>query len=253
MATWSQTQQLKYFGGFIFGLLLLIGLPVYLVTREDPTCFDGEQNGVEEGVDCGGVCEAVCSFETQPANVLWARSFEVVPGVYNSVALIENPNVGAESFDVPYSLKLRDADNLLLVERNGRTYIPPQSVVPVFEASITTGETFPSRTTFTFLEEPEWQDAPDRENPFTITGRQVDATDTDTRFRATLTNTTFDRIEDVHVVAIAFGRDGNARAVSQTLVDRIDGKGATQLIFTWPGVFDDEIVRTEIYPIVVPE
>ena len=253
MATWSQKQQFKYLAGFVLALVLLVGVPVYIVTYDAPTCFDGVRNGDEQDVDCGGVCEAVCSFETLPAQVLWSRSFKVTNGVYNSVALIENPNVQAEAFGVPYTFKLRDAETILVAERKGRVYIPPQSVVPVFEASIVTGEAVPTRTTLTFAQAPDWQDAPERERPFRIEDRRVDETDTDTRLHARFVNTTLDTLSDVRVVALLFGEDGNVRAASQAFVERVDGNKDQIIIFTWPGRFADEIVRSDIYPIIIPE
>ena len=80
--------------------ILVVGFIAYRVLYEAPTCSDGVQNGDEEGVDCGGACDRVCSFQAVDPIVLWERFFEVGPGVYNTVALIENPNVNTIARDV---------------------------------------------------------------------------------------------------------------------------------------------------------
>ena len=91
-----------------------------LIFYDKPTCFDGKQNQDESGVDCGGVCEKVCSFQAVKPNIIWSRSFKVSEGIYNAIAYIENPNIRAEAFAVPYVFKIFDERNILISEKKAR-------------------------------------------------------------------------------------------------------------------------------------
>jgi hypothetical protein len=252
MATWSQKQQRKYLVGFIFALVLLIGVPTFFAVYDAPTCSDGIQNGDEEGLDCGGVCQQICSFDAVPPTILWSRSFQVVDGFYNAVALIQNSNIGAEAQRVPYVIKVRDNRGILITERKGRLYIPPQSIVPVFETGLQTGEAIPSRTTFEFAESPLWERAGEEPRVFQIENRTIDETVTDTRLIVTLTNRTLDSVEDARVIAILFDVDSNAIAASETLLKKVAQQETRDIVFTWPGTFADTAVRSEVYPIITP-
>ena len=37
-----------------------------------PTCFDGKANGLENGIDCGGNCNLMCTDEVKPLIVEWS-------------------------------------------------------------------------------------------------------------------------------------------------------------------------------------
>ena len=50
---------------------VLVTIPfVYMILVKD--CFNGEQNGLEGGVDCGGHCEMDCASESSRA-ISWLR------------------------------------------------------------------------------------------------------------------------------------------------------------------------------------
>src|SRR3989344_2930318 len=156
MASWSTRRKTLYLSLFLLAGLILVGVPLFLYFYDAPTCTDGKQNADEEGVDCGGSCPTICTFQAVPPVVLWARGFSIAPGVWSVVALVENPNFNAEAFDVPYVFKIRDERNILIYERKGRVYIPPKTVFPIFESGIITGARVPQKTFFEFSASPDW-------------------------------------------------------------------------------------------------
>ena len=123
--SWAGRRRILYGSGVVLFFILVIGIPTFLFMYEKPTCFDGVQNQDELGVDIGGPCALLHSSQVQNIAILWSRSFEVVPGLYNAVAQIDNPNFSAGAIDVPYSIKLFDSNSILISERKGRTYISP--------------------------------------------------------------------------------------------------------------------------------
>ena len=51
-------------------------------------------NQNEQGIDCGGVCQLVCSANIKPLIPLWTRPVKISGDVYSVVSYIENQNIG---------------------------------------------------------------------------------------------------------------------------------------------------------------
>lgn len=229
----------------ILSVVATIGMVVFY---ESPTCFDGRHNGNEEGVDCGGECTLICSLSAAEIEVLYSRSLPLADGVYSVVAVLENPNARAIARNVPYSVKMRDSEGLLVAEYNDVIDIPAQREIPLFIHRIDTGLRTPTRTDVTITDTPTWERVSEAPNEPTIrlTGLNTN------RVIANLANPFFDPIEDITAVAIVSGADGNVIATSQTVVDYIAPNGTVEVVFTWPDVFDvpaasaDVLIRTSL-------
>lgn len=234
---WSTRRQFLYLGAtFAFLFVVIYGL--FLVFwYTPPTCTDGKKNGDEIGVDCGGSCTIVCPTQTIDPIVRWARTLRVAKGMYNSVAMIENPNISSATLGIPYSFKVYDKDGILIVERKGVTFIPANSVFAVFEGGVATGERIPARTTFEFMGPFTWvrQNA---QNILTTSQRNLSDEDIAPRLETTITNTAFTPVDNSEVVAIVSSGDGNAIGVSRTFVDHLDAQGQKNVVFTWPEPFE---------------
>lgn len=246
--SWASRRRSAYIGIFILVLLLIVLWAGFQFFYEAPTCFDGTQNGEEAGVDCGGTCERVCPFEAIEVRVLWSRFFEIAPGVYNAVALLDNPNVGALARDVDYSLKLYDNAGVLVYERKGEVDIPPENRFAVFESNIVTGERVPRQSFFEFQEVPDWQRADGDRLQLRAEDIVLTNEETAPRVTAQLRNESLEPAQGIEVIAILFGESTNAVAASRTVVDFLEGSEKTELIFTWPQPFDTRVAQIEILP-----
>jgi len=235
---------------FFLAVFIVIGWVVFVFFYERPTCFDGVHNSDEEGIDCGGSCERVCSFQAIEPIVLWSRFMEVVPGVYSVVALIENPNANTSSLPVEYSFKLRDQENILLYERKGEVALPPQQQVPIFESNIIVGDNDPARIFFEFTEDIEWKRDSSARPELRVRGTNLENEDKSPRLTASIVNVSRDVAQNVGVVAIIFDLDGNAMAASETVIDFLGPDEEAPLIFTWPRGFDKEVSEILIIPSV---
>ncbi len=248
--SWASRRRTIYLGIFLIILLFLMIGFYYFFIYKTPTCIDGKQNQNEQGVDCGGVCPVVCTFQTVDPIVLWSRTFKVTDGIYNAMAVVENPNVGVEAYDVPYSFKIYDKDNIIIYERRGKTDIFSRSTLPVFERTIITNQRIPIRTFFEFVREPKWIKVTREQLDLFVIDKKLTGEDSYPRLSATIENRTSKLIENIEVSAIIFDADGNAMNVSQTTIDSLLKNSSEQVFFTWPEVFPSKVVRTEIITVI---
>ena len=94
---WAAWRRAYYGVGFA-SFWGMVGVLIYFINFYQPaTCFDRIMNGTESGMDCGGECVRICAADVIPAKIVWAKSFEITEGHYNSVAYIENENQTAAS------------------------------------------------------------------------------------------------------------------------------------------------------------
>ncbi len=230
---WAFWRRVQYGFGFLM-VVSLIGTGLYyMYGYEAPNCFDGVQNADERGVDCGGACQRICSFDiTQPA-ALWSEAFKIVDGQYNAVAYVENRNKSIGSPTMHYSFKLYD-DEGLITEREGTTVLPPDSVYPIFEGRIMTGSRVPTKTTIEFTKEILWIPGNIGREQFTLEKRELINADSKPKLTAQLRNTTLDEARDVEVIATIFDSKGHPLTAARTFVDSFKGRTTADVVFTWP-------------------
>lgn len=249
--SWSGRRRALYLFGFLAVLVLVIGAIGYAAFYEAPTCADGKQNGTEEGVDCGGECPIVCSFSAAAPIVRWSRLVEIIPGVYTVLALVENPNGSVAAHDIPYTFKLRGADNILVEEEKGVFYLPPNAVVPVFVTGIQTGSRVPTRVEFE-AGRATWVNEPPHPLDLSINNIRLEREDSSPRLSARLTNHSLDSIPSLPLVAVIYAPDQNVLHASRTVVKNISGGGEVALVFTWPQAFPGPVGTVSIIPVPQP-
>jgi len=230
---WAFWRRVQYAIGF-FVVLGLIGTALYFrYGYSEPTCFDGIQNGDERGIDCGGACENICSFDITLPISLWAESFRVTEGQYNAVAYIENRNEDIGSPVLTYTFRLYD-DAGLIVERSGTTVLPPNGVYPVFEGRIPTGVRVPTRTTIELNDSIAWKRGTVGREQFALDRRELRNADSQPRLVADIRNTLLTEARDVEIVATIFDRNGTPLTAARTVVDYFSGRTTENVTFTWP-------------------
>lgn len=251
MSSWSQRRKASYSLGIIIFLFIVLVLPAYLLLYKKPTCFDNKKNGGEKGVDCGGPCANLCRSQYLEPNVRWAQSIQVKPGLYNALAYIENPNIDAGVDSVEYIFKIKDKDGVLIYERKGKTFIPPNRSFAVFEGGILTGEKIPTKVTFEFTSYSVWKKLENKEAGLSIMNEKISNEDESPRLDATLENNTIQPILNIEVVVIAYDESGNALGFSRTFIDKINKGESQNITFTWPNPFGSSVAKIEIIPRVM--
>ncbi len=232
----------------VVGLGLLILIPAF---KTEPTCTDNKQNGTESGVDCGGSCERVCTFQASNLLTLWSRAFHVAGDRYNLIAYIENQNPNAIVKDIGYEFRLYDVNNKFIALRNGRTSIDPNGRMVIFEPGINVGNKVPKITSFKFTEAPLWI----KSDPvlwdkvhIIVADKKLEQTDSAPRLTASVTNNTLYDVPNVEFTAIVYDGDGNAIAASKTYLDRLPKNSVRPIFFTWAEPFVGTLFTTEVTP-----
>lgn len=112
-------------GGLYLAIIVTLLWGVYRLFVPAPTCFDGIQNGDEEGVDCGAVaCGVLCAPAIIPLTVEEPLLLAAGDGTDVLVHLENaNPLYGASRVD--YRLTVTDSAGTQLAVRSGATYVNP--------------------------------------------------------------------------------------------------------------------------------
>lgn len=252
MATWATKRKLTYLSIVSAFLVIVISIPLFFLFNKQPTCFDNKKNQDEVGTDCGGVCTKLCKVDTTTPIVSWQRVFRVSKGVYSAVAYVENPNLNSSASNVPYTFRVYDRANVLIVERKGITSILPIGVTPIFEAGILVGERVPARVVFSIDAKPDWYTTKKLPPRVTISNLTKHFDDVLPSLSATLTNTTLKNIPRFEVVTILYDENENAIGASKTIVDGMAGEQSSEIVFSWREAFSEQPVKIEILPKFYP-
>lgn len=247
-------RRILYLTGVAIFFIVLVGLPVaYKLTTVPPTCHDGQQNQSETAPDRGGPCPLVDTARLSPSSVLWTRSFKIRDGSYSATAYIQNPNDHAAVARMAYLFKLYDAQNILVAERRGETYVMPGGITPVYEPDIDTGQRGVTHAFFEFTSAATWQHYEDTSRAVKVTDRNLSDEISSPRLEATAENTSVSTLSDIRFIAVIFDTAGNAFASSATHVDRLAGGESAQIVFTWPNPFVLQVGRIDIIPVLPPK
>lgn len=248
--SWAQRRKATYISGILLFLAIVTIFFSLIFFSKKATCTDGIKNQNEVGVDCGGPCTNLCRAEyvnIESNQILWVRTVKVLSsGTYNLLAYVENPNVSAGAYDVPYYFKIYDKDNVLLFEGSGKTYIPPSKNFAVFEDGIDIRDKIPARISFEFSKEAVWQNMENRELGIVSLSRTISKEDTNPRVDAVLKNKTLQSIKDIEVIAVLYDSDDNAIAFSKSKIDSLGKEESQDVIFTWPEPFGKKVYKIEI-------
>lgn len=232
MRIWAFWRRVQYTIGF-FLFLFIVGGGLYALYGYTPaTCLDQKKNGDETGTDCGGRCARICTFDVKEPYVAWVRSFRATDGFYNAVAYVENRNANAGSPRVAYTIRLYDKAGLI-AERTGTTEFPPNTLYPIFEGRIATGDRVPMQTTIEFDGDQVWVRAVLEEEQFSLVRRELTGVDDKPVLTATLKNGALDEVLDVDVVATIFNREGTALTASRTKIPVFSPRSTREVTFTW--------------------
>jgi hypothetical protein len=252
--SWAMRRRILYATGvFIFFLIVLGGPSAYYFFSIPPSCSDGQQNQGETAPDMGGPCPLADVNTLAPSSVMWARSFKVRDGSYSAASYIENPNDRAGISNINYIFSLYDAQNILIAERRGTTFVMPGGITPVYEPDIDTGQRIAVHAFFQFTSAAVWRQYSDTAKAITVTDRKISDETTVPRIEATATNTDVSPRTNVTFVAVIFDTAGNAFASSATHIDRMEVGQAQQIVFTWPSPFTLEVGRIDIIPTSAPK
>lgn len=253
---WSTKRKMGCFGVVGIVIFIITGIIAYqLFIKTTPTCFDGEQNQNEQGIDCGGICTKICSSDTRSIVSFWSQIFQITPGVYSTVAYLENQNSSAGIEVLDYEFRIYDQENLLATEPiRGRTFVAPNDKLVIFESPLKLGNRIPQQVFFSIIKNPTWMKVPAEFQVPQLTSGNLVWSDVETapKLSAEITNTSLKEYVNIPVTVIVYDEKNIAIHASQTFIDHIAGRSTSHVFFTWPAPFEKQIVRTEIVPRLNP-
>lgn len=251
MFSWATKRKFIVITGLVILALVFFLIFIKPSLEQTPTCFDGIQNGKENGIDCGGSCALFCDINALPLVSVWSRSFEVIPGRYNAIAIVENQNTDTAIFSISYEFKLYDDNNVFIARRTGKTYILPNNQTAIFAPGISVGDRIPVRTDFAFTQEPLWLQTPKGLGQGltpTVTNIVMKDPFTKPALTATIKNNSRYDLTNFDVVAVLYDSNNNALGASTTFIESLAEGGSYDVFFTWQKPFNEEPVRIEILP-----
>ena len=249
MLAWSVKRQLSYFL-LVLAFFAGVGGVLFVLTRPDPSCADGKRNQDETGIDCGGACRAVCKNEILPLRVLWSRVLKVSDGLYDSVTLIENPNLSLGLKTLPYTLKFYDKNNIIIASLKGVTFANPQESFVVFEV-LNKGDVkarVPVRASFELAPNDLVWARETVERPDLRFSSQVFTNEPTPSLRTSVTNRSLQDLGEIEVKAVLFDEFENTIGASATKMESLPRGASADLVFTWPTPFPAEPKLKLLYP-----
>ncbi|MFM2414506.1 MAG: hypothetical protein RI911_199 [Candidatus Parcubacteria bacterium] len=251
--SWAGRKRFLYAFG-VAAFLFMLALPViYSLLSQPATCFDGIQNQDETAIDLGGPCALRDPGSLKPVSVLWTRSFKLLPGIYSAIAYLENPNHDTGSEFIRYTISMYDSRGILVAERHGNVFLPPQAIVPIFESNIQTGNRIPVRATTVLEPGADWYRMKKFSGDMEVRDQENIDMDSRPRVRADVHNTGFEYLRSIPVVATVFDEAGNAVGGSKTVIDDLPPGDSAEVVFTWPAPFTSYVSRVDIRPISNPD
>lgn len=227
----------------VLTLAVLVGVPGFFLFYQAPTCFDGKHNGGEIGVDCGGDCQLLCTTESFPLVTKGdPRILEIAPGIFEVVALVENPNPSGEVLRARYIMTLytRSEENPLKFLRSieGETFIPKGGTSALFIGPMDLGEELPIKAQLNWHEDSLIWRRNRSVTPNISAGNIIlKGEDSLPRIDATVVNNSLERVEHIELVALVTDESGNIIAASRTYLESLEKGESVPVVYTWPGPF----------------
>lgn len=257
MNSWSRRRKRIILALVLFVLTVLVGLPAYLIFYRAPTCFDNLQNGDETGVDCGGSCQLLCTPESLPLISRGdPRVIKVAEGVFEVVALVENPNTDAEIKAARYSFKIYDSSSSIPIKIiEGETFVPKGARFAIFEGPFNLeAGLVPVRAIL------EWQNPGQafQKNPavvpeLIIKNQVLSREDIGPRVNAVVENPTLQSVSNIDLIALVYDEGGNVFAASKTFIDVLGAGEEADVVFAWPKPFEKQAAEVEIIQRIFPD
>ena len=262
MSAWSQQRKL-----YIILTIVVIGAfgistMLFSIFYNPPSCDDGIQNGLEEGVDCGGSCLDFCTEPPKQLRDLWRRAFPITDGVYAAVAYIENQNETLYAPEAQFEIELYNTANTLIGRVSQITPIMPNGITPIFVPHIVVDQQEVASTSFRFIKEPTLKKQPYTYG-FEIKDIYKDIGENKAPYvRATTINTGEKAVQEVDFVIILYDEDGTAIAASRTFEKEVQPQEERIIQFSWihpltprkgqcpGGQCKKQVERIEIIPII---
>lgn len=253
MNHWARNRKRFILGLVFLVLLIVVGIPSFLLLYQKPTCGDGKQNGDEAGIDCGGSCQRLCVAESLPLVVKGdPRILKIATSTYEVVALVENLNQ-AEVASAKYTFKLFTSNSLVPVKTIAGSEFVGSGQTLLFQGPFQLENNIsPVRATL------EWENS-SIEFKKSVSRGELDVKNIVLsqkeglpRIEANVKNLTLKNVSKIDLSAVIFDQNGNIFAASKTFIERLKAGEETKAVFTWPSPFNSLPAEIKVISRVLP-
>ncbi len=237
--------------------IVLVALAVIAVTAisifyETPSCADGKENQDEEGIDCGGSCQRLCSASVVPPTVSFVRTLPGIDGRTDIVAYVENPNPSASALQARYTIELYREDRTVIAALQGTVDLPPSSSVPIFIPNAYSGVEDVAQA-FVMFDQLSLMFNRDSGGYIVPTATDVRSEVTASpRVTAVINNPSAETLRLVPVVVTVFNAEDIVIAASRTVIDVLPPQGQANIVVTWTVPFSEAPSRIDVRPAIIP-
>jgi hypothetical protein len=255
MNSWSRTRKHIILAIVLFIAVVLVGVPLYFLFHQTPSCMDGAMNGDETGVDCGGSCQRLCAPESFPLVIQGdPRVLKVATSTYEVIALFENPNRTARIKSARYTISLYSGESLAPVkEIAGAVFVPKGAHFAVFEGPFRLEDSVPTRALLAWDQSSlVWEKDAAEAPALSVKNTLFSRLDSAPRLEATVANRSLESVANLDLTALVSDANGNIIAASKTFIDTLGGSEEKQAVFTWPAPFASAPIEIEVIVTALP-
>lgn len=239
---WAHRRRIIIIGILVIVTASFIAMLTLVFTTENATCFDGEQNGVETGIDCGGGCELICTEEARPLSVLFSQYIKT-NGRSDVIAHVANLNKNADAVSVKYTIEVFTEAGDLFAQHSGITDVPHESIRAIFVPQIASiapeiARAFVTISEQTFLTA---KNGP-KLSAESFAWKNVQATPT---LSVQVRGDEEASVRRTPLTVTIFDSENTVLAASNTIIDSIGVDAMQEVVFTWNVPFERTPTRIE--------
>jgi len=227
-------------------IFALVGLVIYQIIKPNPSCQDGKQNQAEDGIDCGGPCQA-CEKEIVAEDIKILEKYFVYGNgdYYDVMAKIDNPSNRYGVAKLSYEFYLVDKEGNFLSKREGKSFILPGESKYIIELNLTSEES-PYTSEFKIIDV-EWEEFLGYEEPdLGIYNKNYSEESEKSKVFGLLKNESYFDFNSIEIDIILRDENGKPLALGKNEMRTISSQQERDFTVFWPYNFSREVRDVEI-------
>lgn len=239
------------YGTFYLVFFALLGTSIYfLFLKPAPSCFDGKQNGIEEGIDCGlPACGKICLPSTlRDIAVLGEPNLFSVDDTHSTLLVaLQNSNLDYAAKSFRYEAKLYDKKGVISQTFSGNSFIYAGELKYIALPNIFASKADVGRIEFA-IQNPAWVQADVFRKPqLMIQDQKASISGSNLLVEGRLVNQDTLRFSKVEVVVLFQGKLGQPVGASVTELDNMFPNETRSFTLTHPAIPDVVAAVTKVF------
>jgi hypothetical protein len=250
----EQRLKKQIFIGSIFGLIVLaLVFGVYFFYfRAAPTCADGKINQGEEGIDCGGPCQACELVDMRDVKIEWVKALPTTGHNYDLVAMVSNPNQNYGSRKIDYEFKLYNLTGKEIGSKSGQTFILPRQEKAIVELKVD-ALALVSKVSLSLGDVP-WEKLGEYVDPkINVFDKQYQTFNSGPPFSQAsciLKNSDYADYKNISMIFLLFDAEGEVLGVNYLGIDGLSANQQRYLSVPWQFPVNGQVARVDVEAVI---